>query len=204
MARLQLRGLRARLFAAVVLAPFVILLGIGSPAEDVRAIYLAAPTPGPGAMTIYAVTNSNTTTLNLQHTVTDGSGFQYTFASQIPPQTTVQYHVRDIPQIPSPFQGSVSLRGDVPFTAQIVGYDYPATGTPTVTAIPTKTPTKTPTPGTTPSVGVTGTPTPTPSVVTDPPSPTPSAVASPSSTPTPSVGAILHPYVYLPIVVNGD
>ena len=85
----------------------------------------ASLTPGPGAMTIYSVTNPNSTPVNVQHVISDGSGFNYSFWSQVPAGGTAVYHLESIPQIPSPFQGTLNLYGNQPFAAQIVGYDYP-------------------------------------------------------------------------------
>src|SRR5579875_2061057 len=156
------RGARYWRIIVILLAAVAASIGLQHRIVPAGAISLNAPTPGPGAMSIYAVTNPNTTTLNLQHVISDASGFAYTFTSQIPAGATVEYHVRDIPQVPSPFQGSVTLYGDQPFTAQIVGYDYPGPtitatatriSTPTVTATPTKIATlaTSPTPSTSPS-----------------------------------------------------
>jgi hypothetical protein len=172
-----------RLAKAVLLAFLIAGLAWVASARPpfARATTLAAtaPTPGPGAMTIYAVTNQSTVTLNLQHIFSDSSGFYYSFTSQIPPSSTVEYHVKDMPQVPSPFQGSLTLRGDQSFTAQIVGYDYPSV-TPTATAstaatvIPTVTPTATTGASTTPTRTSTPLPTATPTR-----SPTPAAISTP-------------------------
>ncbi|MBX6771944.1 MAG: hypothetical protein IRY83_09480, partial [Chloroflexi bacterium] len=142
---------------ALLIAGFVFVASTRPHFARATTLAATAPTPGPGAMTIYAVTNQSTVTLNLQHIFSDSSGFYYSFTSQIPPSSTVEYHVKDMPQVPSPFQGSLTLRGDQNFTAQIVGYDYPsvtptatastvATVTPTATTVASTTPTRTSTP----------------------------------------------------------
>jgi hypothetical protein len=97
-------------------------------------------------------------------------------------------------QIPNAFSGTLTLQGDQPFTAQVVGYDYP--GAVTVTASPTpsmsttasRTPTSTVAMTATPSATPTRTPT-TPATVTKSPSPTSTVAmtATPSATGTPTV-----------------
>lgn len=91
-------------------------------------------TPGPGAMTEYTVTNPNSFTLNVEHVITNTVGFNDTFWTQIPPNSSVTYDLRDMTQVPDPFQGTLTLYADHPFTAQVTGYDYlPSTGTPSPT-----------------------------------------------------------------------
>jgi len=96
-----------------------------APASPVRPDLTAVPSPGPKAMTVYAVTNPNNTDLDVQHVLTDASGFHYEFWSHVLANTTVEYHLRDIPAVPSPFTGDLKLSANQPFTARIVGYDYP-------------------------------------------------------------------------------
>ena len=116
----------------------------------------AAPTPSPGAMTIYQVSNPNASELETTHTFINAlSTPVYTMNQSVPAVSTAVYHVRDIPQVVSPFNGSVRIEADMPFSAEVVDYDYPPTNTPTNT--PTRTPTVTPT--------LTRTPTPTPTHV---------------------------------------
>lgn len=91
----------------------------------VRAFPQAGSTPGPGAMTVYTVSNPNSSTLGVTHVFSNSSGFSYTFWSQVPGHSTATYHLSSIPQVPSPFTGSVVLSASLPFTAWIVGYDYP-------------------------------------------------------------------------------
>ena len=98
-----------------------------TPAADPSATAATSttPTPGPRAMTVYAVTNPNAVTLDVEHVITDPSGFRHSFWSRVPPNSTAEYHLRDIVEVPSPFRGSLDLYADRPFTARIVGYDYP-------------------------------------------------------------------------------
>jgi len=84
----------------------------------------AAPKPAVGAMTIYAVTNPNRVPIDVLQVISDGKGFSFTFSQRIPPGATNQFHLRNMPQIPSPFKGTVKLSANLPFTARIVGYDY--------------------------------------------------------------------------------
>jgi len=121
----------AKLLAVALLSGVVILTSTWS-ARPALALTAAAPTPGPGAMTVYSITNPNSVTLSVQQVVSDSNGFNYTFWSQIPAGSAVTYHIRDIPQIPSPFQGTLMLYASQPFTAQIVGYDYSIPLTPRV------------------------------------------------------------------------
>ena len=95
-----------------------------------RAATLALPTPGPGAMSIYTVSNSSSAVLNVEHVFTDNSGFTYSFWDQIGPGATTTYHVSNMAQIPEPFNGTLNLYGNQPFSSQIVGYDYPGSPTP--------------------------------------------------------------------------
>lgn len=85
-------------------------------------------TPGPGAMTVYAVTNPNTVALTVRHILVGREGTVYVFSQQIPAMETFIYHLRDMPQVPSPFQGSLTLESNLPFRAWIVGFDYPLPG----------------------------------------------------------------------------
>jgi hypothetical protein len=113
---------KATLVVLVVLA--TLLAGRGDVGR-VRAFPLAGPTPGPGAMTVYAVSNPNSSALGVIHVFSNSSGFSYTLLSEVPGRSTATYHVSRIPQVPSPFTGSVFLFAGLPFTARIVGYDYP-------------------------------------------------------------------------------
>lgn|GEM_PF-4498214 len=96
-----------------------------APAAPPTMTVRPVPTPGPGAMTVYAVSNPDSATLNLKQVFTNSSGFSYSFSDQVAPGATKTYHVSDIDQIPSPFRGSVTISGNHAFTARIVGYDYP-------------------------------------------------------------------------------
>jgi hypothetical protein len=75
-------------------------------------------------MTVYAITNPNNVAITVSHVVTDAAGFYYTFSSNIPPSSTVEFHLRDIAAVPSPFDGSMTLSSDQPFTAAVTGFDY--------------------------------------------------------------------------------
>ncbi len=119
---------------------------------------LAAPTPGPGAMTDYTVTNSNSVTITVENVFTNTTGFSYVFWSTIPANSTANFYLSQISQIPSPFTGTLNLYSNQPFTAQVTGYDYP--GSPTVT--PTATPTSNASPTATATSPVLGTATATP------------------------------------------
>ncbi|MCL4541083.1 MAG: malectin domain-containing carbohydrate-binding protein [Chloroflexi bacterium] len=145
---------------------------------DVLAISLAVSTPGPGAMTVYAVTNPNSASIAVHHVITDTASFRHEFTSTVAANSTVDYHVRDMASVPNPFVGAMTLDSDMPFTADVAGYDYPGsptappTSTPTGTVTPNVSPSNTPTPTTTrtptsantatPSVTRTTTPTTTP------------------------------------------
>ncbi len=178
------------LSAAIVLAVagIALLSGMGRGAAADRPP--AVPTPGPGAQTIYSVTNPYTFTLTVQHVFTTTLGFRYSFWDDVPPLATSTYHVSAMPQIPSPFRGAVTLYASLPFLTQIVGYDYPSTTptvcpsscTPTRTATPALTPTLTPSRSPTKTSTPTWTPTRTVTV-------TPMRSATPSPTPTPSLTA---------------
>lgn len=115
---------------------WVLALAIALQVGPAQADPELAAAPSPGAMTVYSVTNSNGTTLSVEHVIMDPSGFNFSFWSQIPPGATVTYHLRDIAQVPSPFQGTMTLYASQPFVAQIVGYDYPASTTSTPTSTP--------------------------------------------------------------------
>lgn len=82
------------------------------------------PSARPGAMTVYAVTNNNPVDLDVEHVITSPSGFKHSFWSRVPAGKTVRFHLKDIPEIPSPFEGSLTLNADKPISAEIVGYDY--------------------------------------------------------------------------------
>jgi hypothetical protein len=68
-----------------------------------------------------------------------------------------QYHVQTMGAVPSPFEGSLTLTVSdfvaiIPFSAEVIGYDYSATptSTPTITKTPTPANTPSPTPTRTP------------------------------------------------------
>jgi hypothetical protein len=179
------------------LGPAVLLLVLGliaahlwSPSTPVLAQPLVAPTPGSGAMTIYRVANPNSVDVTVVHAYTGPSGFNYSFQSIIPAGLAVDYHVRDIAAIPQPFDGSVSIRSASPITAEIVGFDYPSsaspTATPAVTAVMSSTPTASSTPTRTPIATRTPTLTPAPTKTTTRTA-SPTATLRVSNTPTTTV-----------------
>ncbi|HEX5414446.1 MAG TPA: hypothetical protein VFZ25_02195 [Chloroflexota bacterium] len=91
-----------------------------------------APSPSPSAavtvpngMTVYSVANPGQEPLRVEHVITNASGFRYAFWSDVPPRGTGVYHLRDMTPVPHPFQGTLTLYANQPFTAQLVGYDYP-------------------------------------------------------------------------------
>lgn len=103
-----------------------------------------APTPGPRAKTVYQVDNPNAEPLVTTHDITNLELTPvFTFVDTVPANSSTQYHVRDMPQIPEPFEGEVAITSDQPFTAEVVGYDYPPTDTPTPTNTATATATAT-------------------------------------------------------------
>jgi|GEM_PF-3157144 len=135
-----------------VVGVVLVLLSVAGRFGRASALGTAASS-SPG-MTIYSVANPNSSPLNVEHCFSDSAGFEYSFWSQIPAKSNATYHVSTMSQIPSPFNGTVTLYADAPFTAQIVGYDnVTPTATSTATPIPTPSPTITPTPRPTPRVG---------------------------------------------------
>lgn len=118
------------------------VVATSTPAGDraTSAAGLIAPSePAPGAMTVYAITNSNDTDILVHHVITDSSGFRFEFSSTVPAGTTATYHLRDMPLVPSPFRGALTLWSNHPYVAEVVGYDYPPT--PSV-SVPTATVTR--------------------------------------------------------------
>lgn len=184
------RSTVARVARNLAISAIFILVTSGTPLDAIgRGLASASPalsaTPGPGAMSVYTITNPNAAPLNVQEGFTNSSGFSYTAWIQVSAQSSATIHVRDISQIPSPFIGQVSLHGDAPFTAQITGYDYPPT--------PTSTP-----PPSTRTPGATSTPlqsTPTPGAGA---TPSPTATAAPLIRPNPQPS----PRAYLPVVTR--
>jgi hypothetical protein len=129
---------------AVVVALVVGFLTAGT---ATNAAPLMAPTPLPGAITVYRVTNPGLVAVEVTHTIRDqADSLVYQFTDSVAPGAW-DYHVAGWEQVPSPFEGSVTLDADSPFTAEVVDYDYPPTATPTATftLTPTSTPTETPT-----------------------------------------------------------
>jgi hypothetical protein len=119
----------------------VVVLSVGGQPGQASPLPSSELTPRLGAMTIYSVTNLSTVNANVQHVFQDSTGVTtYEFTDQLPPAALRLYHVRDMPQIPSPFEGKLRLISDQPITALIVDYDYPSAATP---ASPTATSTAT-------------------------------------------------------------
>ena len=106
--------------AGAVVTPGTRPLPARSPTTAARVTKVSAP---PAGMSVYRVTNANSGVLSIQHDFTDGKGFTYSFRSQVPPGAYEEYHLRDMPQIPSPFEGTVFLAADLPFAAEIAYYD---------------------------------------------------------------------------------
>jgi hypothetical protein len=124
-----------------------------------------APTPSPGAMTIYEVQNPNAAPLLVSHEIQNVQLTPvFTFSDTVPASASAQYHVRDMPAIPTSWTGQVVLSADQPFTANVAGYDYVATATPTnsptATATASRTATTTASPTRTATPTSTSTPTP--------------------------------------------
>lgn len=77
-------------------------------------------------MSVYVITNPNDADITVQHTVVGNAGGQpYYFWSEIPARSAVEIHTRDVVQLPDGFSGVVTLSAIDPFSAEIVGYDYP-------------------------------------------------------------------------------
>ncbi len=142
----------------------ILLLNQPSPPKPSTEVQLMAPlvipTPGTGAATVYEVVNPNAQPITVYHVITNTAAFLYAFTSTIPSSSTLTVRLKDIAAVPSPFDGSMTLTSTMPFTASVVGYDYPPTATPTVT--PTSTNTPAPTQTATATVTATPTVTPTP------------------------------------------
>jgi hypothetical protein len=139
-----------------------------------------APTPGPGAATVYEVVNGNAAPLVVSHQF---ENLQLTpvfsFSDTVPASGSTEYHVNAMPAIPTNWAGQVVLSADSPFDAAVIGYDYP-TATPTATASSTATA----------SATMTASPSRTSTA-----SPSPTRTFTPSTTPTPT-----RVVVWLPIV----
>ncbi len=144
---------------------------------------LAAPSLATTQTTVYRISHSNSTTLVVTHTFHDTTATVWTFGDTIPAYGSRDFHVRDMPAIPSPWVGWVTLDSDQPFTAILVGYDgetpTPGGATPTLTA--TAPPTLTATPSRTPTVSPTSTRTVRP---TRTPRPTRTRLPTRTATPT--------------------
>ncbi len=139
----------AAVVAVVALGPILYLNQPGAPKLSTEVQLLAPeaiPTPGTGAATVYEVVNPNTQTITVYHVITNTAAFLYAFTSTIPSSSALTVRLRDLAAVPASFEGSMTLTSTMPFTASIVGYDYPPTPTPTATPMPTVTPIPTATP----------------------------------------------------------
>jgi hypothetical protein len=140
---------------------------------------LAQVGSGASGMTVYRVTNPNAVPLDVEHVISDNNGFRYSFWAQVPAGQAADYHLRDMPQVPSPFQGAVNLSANLPFTAQIIGTDpaaTPGTATPSPSPTPVLTATATAVlPTATASPTATATRPPATATATRPPAVTPTA-----------------------------
>lgn len=86
---------------------------------------VVVPTPGQGAMSIYEIENPNSTPLTVTANITNGLGVDY-YETQIVNSCSINtFNLRDISGVPSPFAGAMTLKADSPFSATVVGYDYP-------------------------------------------------------------------------------
>lgn len=126
-----MRAVRAGLLVALMV---LVLVGcapsaFGAEETDLeRAAVVAIQPPGPGAMTVYRVTNPNAERLRVVHRFYDGLGFSHSLSDSVRPARSKRYHVRDVPAVPSRWQGWAELTADRPFSAEVVGYDYPEVG----------------------------------------------------------------------------
>jgi hypothetical protein len=113
--------LSARLLALVLLATVVATGLANSPATVSAASQQPASS---GAMTIYQLTNPNSVPLNVQNVISGPGAFTYSFWTIVPAQSSLTIHLRDVPQVPARFQGTLNVYASMPFYAAIVGYDY--------------------------------------------------------------------------------
>jgi hypothetical protein len=151
---------------------------------------LALPTPPAGGMTVYRVTNGNAEAIDVLHTISDQFGFRHSFWTLVPAGGDVTIHLRDVAQVPSPFQGSVELTATQPFIAEVLGFDLQETPTAGPSSTVTPTPTLEPSPAATqtPFNSPTATVTPSPSSTYTPTvSPVPTETPTPTLTPTVTV-----------------
>ncbi len=127
----------------------LVLLSLGGAAVEggryvVQVSAADAPTPGPGGSTVYEVVNANASSLVVSHQF---ENLQLTpvfsFSDAVPASSSSQYHVNEMPAIPTGFVGQVVLSADSPFDAAVIGYDYPPTSTPPATATASATATRT-------------------------------------------------------------
>src|SRR5437868_2026628 len=91
------RSFRRGGLVTACLVAMTVVLASGRDAGLALAQPAAAPTPAPGAMTIFGVTNPTASTANVLHAFSDTNGFSYSYWSQVPAQSSETVHVRDIP-----------------------------------------------------------------------------------------------------------
>lgn len=117
-----------RAMSTIIILVVLAVTGSIGPPEPTQASVQGLPSPGPGAMTVYAITNPGASAVTVENVLTNSSNFRYVFWVNLPANSTVTCHLRDIPQVPNSFQGTLTLYASSPFTAAIVGYDYPGSG----------------------------------------------------------------------------
>ena len=112
-----------------LLVIILVLVGLGAWLVPVSAAPLlgplAAPTPLPGAMSVYQITNPNAFPVIFTQEFRDQSGaLTFSMTDSLAGNETKVYHVRDISQIPSPWQGGLDITATQPFTGDITDFDY--------------------------------------------------------------------------------
>ena len=122
MSRRFFRTFKVRLLVIAFLWALVAGRLIGAPATVDASTQLVTTSPG-GPMTVYIVINPNDVPLNVQNVIAGPGTFNYSFWQTIPPYGSAINHLRDIPQIPTPFQGTLRVYANRPFSAKIVGFD---------------------------------------------------------------------------------
>lgn len=106
--------------------PTVLPTATESPTPIITPTVIAGiGTPQAGAMSVYQVGNLAGETITITHRFADANGFLWLMTTTIPSGEVRVYRLRDLPAIPSPWQGSLTLDSTAPFTASVTGYDYP-------------------------------------------------------------------------------
>ena len=114
-----------RAMSTIIILVVLAIIGSIGPPEPTQASVEDLSPPGPGAMTVYVITNPGASAVNVENVLTSSSNFRYVFWVNVPASSTVTCHLRDIPQVPYSFQGTLTLYASSPFSAALVGYDYP-------------------------------------------------------------------------------